>query len=160
MKRILFFLLPLLYMAGNLSAQTTQAEIETFLTKEWIQHPVSSSTEQHTSGKCESGKSYIFSPEGKLEMRECKNQRMRTSKQNWTLNQSEYGDWQLIIGTDIYSLEMKTANGKETLALMPEPPEESEEKDEVETELAAISLYRLEPVAAGETDESEDEEPD
>ena len=155
MKRIFLFFIPLAcFLAGQLIAQpaaASQAEVETFLMQEWIHSPVSASVDQHVRGECESGKSYIFSPESVLEIRECYKGRMRITRQTWSLNQSEFGDWQVKIADILYSLERKATPGKNSIVLTPLPPEEDAEATTPEPE--SIALYRLLPVAAEESEE-------
>lgn len=130
-----------IFFSSALFAQDTQAEIERFLTKDWIHTPTSSSVDQSINGKCEKGKMYHFKSNGILEIQTCIQERMRTSTHNWTLVKSEYGDWLVQMDSGPYTLEMKSANGKETLVLVPEL-----KKEETENQRTNIELYRLKPL--------------
>lgn len=151
MKRILSFFLALascgILIVNAQTSSPSQSDIESFVAHEWIHTPVSASLDQFASGKCEGGKSFIFTPEGTVEVKECIQSRMRSVHHDWTLSQSEYGDWQITIGEILYQLETHSSPGKDKLILS---------AIEAQTDaLTSISLYRLTPVAEEEGIEEE-----
>lgn len=151
MKRTIRFFLTLSALGfGLLPAQTTslsQADLETFLTREWIHTPVAATVDQYATGKCENGKSYVFAPKGVLEVHECVQNRMRSTRQSWALSQSEFGEWQVKLGDKEYLLETSAAPGQDKLILTPVFPETSGDEPVV------MTLYRMTPVAAEEVQE-------
>jgi hypothetical protein len=160
MKPIACLLISLIcLLAGSLTAQSSKLskpEIESSLMYEWIHSPTSATVDQYASGKCESGKSYIFASGGVLEIRECVNNHMRSIKQTWTLNQTESGDWQINLSGIVYSLEIKATPGKKSLVLVPSVPQDGK-ADPTTSPLTNISLYRLDPQVSDEEIEEEPE---